>query len=162
MKKRSLNIIRTILIIIIIFISATIFGFSSQNAEESSSISGKVAQKIIEIQPKYKNINEGKKKELISNYQKPIRKLAHFSIYTLLGMAIAGLVCTYKINNKKRVAIAVSAGMLYAISDEIHQIFVSGRSGQITDVLIDTIGIIVGTIIVLKIIKLVKIKNVEK
>ena len=102
MKKRSLNIIRTILIIIIIFISATIFGFSSQNAEESSSISGKVAQKIIEIQPKYKNINEGKKKELISNYQKPIRKLAHFSIYTLLGMSIAGLTCTYEINNKKR------------------------------------------------------------
>ena len=100
MKKGKLNIIRAILIIIIIFISSTIFGFSNQNSEESSGVSSRVAEILIKIQPRYKNISDTEKEELIEQYQTPVRKFAHFSIYTLLGMSIAGLTCTYGINNK--------------------------------------------------------------
>lgn len=40
-------------------------------------------------------------------------------------------------------------GMGYAILDEIHQLFIDGRAGQVRDVLIDTIGIALGVWIVL-------------
>lgn len=162
MKKRSLNIIRTILIIIIIFISSTIFGFSNQNSEESSGVSSRVAEILIKIQPKYKNISDTEREELIEKYQAPVRKFAHFSIYTILGMSIAGLTCTYGINNKKRAIITIIAGALYAMSDEIHQTFIPGRSGQITDVLLDTFGVIIGTILVLKIVLILKNKTIKR
>ena len=145
----KITIVRIVLIAIILFITSTIFGFSNQNAEESSGISGRVAKRIIEIQPKYKNIKEEEKQELIEKYQHPVRKFAHFSIYTLLGMAIAGLTCTYKINNKKRILITLISGAVYAMTDEFHQTFIAGRSGQITDVLLDTAGVILGCIIVI-------------
>ena len=175
MKPVALNITRIVLITIIAFISITIFTFSNQDAEESSSISGEVARILIEMQPKYKNITEKEKQELISEYQKPVRKFAHFSIYTLLGMSIAGLTCTYNLTNNSKIskskgdvskdsnskststraAITLISGLLYAISDEVHQTFIAGRSGQVSDVLLDWSGIILGTIIVLGIYSLI-------
>ncbi len=141
-------IIRVVLIAIIIFITSTIFSFSNQNAEQSSGVSGKVAEVLINLQSKYKNITKEEKEQLIEKYQHPVRKFAHFSIYTLLGISIAGLTCTYEITNKKRILITIISGALYAMTDEFHQTFINGRSGEITDVMLDTTGVIVGCIIV--------------
>ena len=149
MNKILLNTIRVILITIIILICNIIFGFSNQDGTQSKGVSGKVARILIEIQPRYKEIDEIKKEELIEKYQKFVRKGAHFSIYTVLGMSITGLMCTYKLTNKKRIYISLIFGIVYACSDEIHQIFIEGRSAQVTDVLIDTLGIIFGIIIVI-------------
>ena len=154
-------IVRLILIIIILMITSTIFSFSNQDAKESSGVSSRVAEILIKLQPKYKNITDSEKAELIEKYQTPVRKFAHFSIYTILGMSIVGLTCTYKISNRKREVITIVAGALYAISDEIHQTFIEGRSGQVTDVVLDTFGIIVGTILVLGIIKILKNKRTK-
>ena len=41
-------------------------------------------------------------------------------------------------------AIILMIGSCYAASDEIHQLFVSGRAGMISDVLIDSVGVLVG------------------
>ena len=155
MKKLKM-IIRVVSIAMILFITSTIFSFSSQNAEKSSSVSGKVAEKIIEIQPKYKNITEQKKTELVELYQHPVRKMAHFTIYTLLGVAIMAFICTYDLKNKNRIIISIVLGAVYAASDEIHQTFIEGRSGQITDVLLDTFGVCVGIMIVIGIWKMCK------
>ena len=155
MKKLKM-IIRVVSIAMILFITSTIFSFSSQNAEKSLSVSGKVAEKIIEIQPKYKNITEQKKTELVELYQHPVRKMAHFTIYTLLGVAIMAFICTYDLKNKNRIIISIVLGAVYAASDEIHQTFIEGRSGQITDVLLDTFGVFVGIMIVIGIWKMCK------
>ena len=154
-------IVRFILIVIILMITSTIFSFSNQDAEKSSGTSSRVAEILIKLQPKYKNITDSEKKELIEKYQTPVRKFAHFSIYTILGMSIVGLTCTYEISNRKREVITIIAGALYAMSDEIHQTFIQGRSGQVTDVLLDTFGVIVGTILVLGIIKILKNKRAK-
>ena len=163
MRKNKImkTIVRVILIIIILIITLTIFSFSNQDAEESSSVSSRVAEILIKLQPKYKNITDSEKEELIEKYQTPVRKFAHFSIYTILGMSIVGLTCTYEISNRKRELITIIAGALYAMSDEIHQTFIAGRSGQVTDVLLDTFGVIVGTILVLGIIKILKNKRIR-
>lgn len=73
-----------------------------------------------------------------------IRKLAHITEYLILG------ILTYNVykNYNKSICISILICFLYAISDEIHQIFIPGRSGQITDILIDTIGALLGIILI--------------
>ena len=50
----------------------------------------------------------------------------------------------------KKIAIALVVCILFAISDEFHQLFVPGRGAQVKDVLIDTAGAIVGMCIVVR------------
>ena len=122
----KLNIVRIVLIIIILFITSTIFSFSNQDSEESSSVSGKVAKFVVDVV--YKDISDEERGKLVESYQHPIRKLAHFSIYTALGISVSLLMCTYKIEDMKKIVITLLYGALYAASDEIHQLFIPGRS----------------------------------
>lgn len=136
------NIIRGILILLLFGTFYIIFGFSSQNATESSGISKKVSEVIVEITNKDKPIKE---KNILVKYLEPrIRKVAHFSIYTLVGFLLMTLCFTYKISINKKIIITMILGFIYACSDEFHQTFVAGRSGEARDVLIDTSGIFIG------------------
>lgn len=45
-------------------------------------------------------------------------------------------------------------GILYATSDEIHQLFSGGRSAQLSDVCLDTLGVITGLLLYIAMIKL--------
>ena len=53
----------------------------------------------------------------------------------------------FLIFDKKLVLLSVFLAFLYACSDEIHQLFVPGRSGQVSDVLLDTLGSFTGIMI---------------
>ena len=44
----------------------------------------------------------------------------------------------------RSIAIAIAICVLYAISDEVHQLFVLGRCGQVRDVILDGFGSMVG------------------
>lgn len=129
--------------------------FSSENSSKSKKTSNKVINFIIDVNPYTKNLSYIEKKQLSKKMLTPIRKLAHFSIYTILGITVMGYVCTYDISKKKRICITLIVGMLYAISDEIHQLFVKGRSGQITDILIDTVGVLFGIGVLLLVRKMI-------
>ena len=61
----------------------TVFSFSNQISNKSSNTSGRTIKTIIEIFPTTKNLEENEKLELIEKLQTPIRKLAHFSLYTI-------------------------------------------------------------------------------
>ena len=138
----KLNIIRGILILMLAGTFCIIFGFSSQNAEESSGISKKVSESIVEITNKDKPIQE--KNKIVKFLEPRIRKLAHFSIYTVVGFLLMSLCFTYKISINKKIIISLILGFIYACSDELHQTFVTGRSGEARDVLIDTSGVFIG------------------
>jgi len=68
-----------------------------------------------------------------------LRKLAHTSEYAVLGALLLRAV--------RRVEIAFALGVLYAVSDEIHQTFVRGRHGSPLDVAIDAVGVTVGLVL---------------
>ena len=138
----KLNIIRGVLILLLMGTFYIIFGFSSQNAEESSGISKKVSETIVEITNKEKPTQE--KNTMVKYLEPRIRKLAHFSIYTVVGFLLMNLCFTYKISINKKIIISLILGFIYACSDELHQTFVVGRSGEARDVLIDTSGVFVG------------------
>lgn len=146
MKK---NILRVILIVLLIGTFFKIFSFSSQNGEESSSISQKVTVEITKNIKKIQELEKDKKEEVLAKIEKVIRKLAHFSIYTLVGILIMALMCTYDLKQRKRIIISLIVGIVYASSDEIHQLFVPGRSGMVTDVMIDTSGVALGILIIM-------------
>lgn len=148
MKK----ILYSILIIIWMLI---IFAFSNQPANESSELSDGFISKTIGNAYKIfnKNATEEQLMELKKIYTTPIRKTAHFSIYLVLGILTTLLLKEYNIENKKQILFAILICLLYATSDEIHQLFVPGRSGEIRDVLIDTAGSSLGVLITNKIIK---------
>ena len=63
---------------------------------------------------------------------------------------------TIDMDNRKRLLLSIFLAFLYACTDEIHQLFVPGRSGEIKDVCIDTCGAFIGALIVYGISKISK------
>lgn len=60
-----------------------------------------------------------------------------------------GLMTKTKLKDKWRILITIGFGMLYAILDEFHQSFSPGRTPKVTDVYIDTLGVILGALLVI-------------
>lgn len=142
MKKRII-----LYIILTIVCMITIFYFSSRNTIESNGTSKGLIKYFVTIYEKVtkSNVNE----ELIINkLNYPVRKLAHFSIYFLLGIIIYLLFL--QTNLKRKLLISISLCIIYASFDEVHQLFVFGRTAQLLDVFIDSMGSLLG-ILLLKI-----------
>ncbi len=122
-----------------------IFAFSAQPAEESSALSNAVKEKIVEIVqkifPSFGETAEGPDGDglLITL----IRKSAHFFSYFLLGILAVWTFSCYGME-KNRWLWAFLLCVLYAVGDEIHQLFVPGRAGRIGDVCIDSAGAALG------------------
>lgn len=154
MKK--INIIRIILIVLLVLTFIKIFDFSSQDSEKSGNLSRTITEKITSKIKYIQKLDEDKKEKILNKAETIIRKLAHFSEYTLVGILLMALMSTYEIKNRLRAGISLLIGILYACSDEIHQLFVPGREGRIQDVLIDTSGVITGIIIVIIILNIIK------
>lgn len=116
-----------------------IFLFSSKNSSVSNGTSKQLINKGITIYEKISN-KDVDNEVIINKLNYPVRKLAHYSIYFILGIFVYNVVCCIKIKYKMIIAIVIC--FLYASFDEIHQLFVSGRTGQVRDILIDTLGAI--------------------
>jgi VanZ family protein len=68
-----------------------------------------------------------------------LRKVAHAAEYAILAALL--------VRALRRPGAAITLGIAYAISDEIHQSFVAGREGSVLDVGIDAIGVVVGAML---------------
>jgi|GEM_PF-38127 len=90
------------------------------------------------------------------------RKAAHIIAYFVLGVLVYSLVKTYKQSIRKVISISVGFVALYAISDEFHQLFVPGRSGELRDVLIDTTAGALGITVTYFITRSKKFQNAYK
>ena len=147
---------KTISFIVLILWMIVIFSFSSADANKSTGTSDKVITTMIEIKDKITN-NEtpnNEKEIIVKNSSFYIRKIAHITEYLILGFLIFNLLKQYSVTN---IYYAIGLSILYSCTDEFHQLFINGRSGSIRDVLIDTIGILIGTYLY----KLLFIKNKE-
>lgn len=111
-----------------------IFMFSHQPAAQSSKISSSVTEKVLQI---IEHIVPNASDE-IDWWHRFIRKNAHFFIYFVLSGLLIKPLKRQDVN--KPILMAFIISVLYAMSDETHQLFIEGRSGQVRDVLIDSIG----------------------
>ena len=149
-KKSQIKILKIILIIIWMI---TVFCFSGQKGTDSGDTSRSFTVVIIQILT-------GKKLALddpfIEGIQLFIRKLAHFTVYAIGGFLIMNYAYTTKMVRKNQIICSIGLGGIYAITDEIHQLFVPGRSGNIIDAGIDTLDVITGVLAYLVLRKIVR------
>lgn len=119
---------------------ALIFYLSHQPATQSNGLSTSITEKVIEIVEKIApNLDID-----IRSFNHIIRKNAHFFAYLILGVLTSNGLRNSKVEDKRGLIIAIIISVLYAISDEVHQLFVPGRGGQVKDVIIDSTGSLVG------------------
>ena len=156
-KKRTAGLICLIACMVMIFV------FSSQNADISGNLSEGITYKIASLTVKdFETFSYEKQKEIVEGMHFYIRKAAHFSEYALLGI-IAFLNSTlYFKKTRTRFFTTLPFCLLYAATDEMHQLFTDGRCGSPVDVMIDFSGAVTGTIlifIVLTVVNAVKKKH---
>ena len=140
MKNKKVK--RFIILLLIILWAFLIFGFSSQNGDESSGLS----RKIVELFTK----NE----ETIQLVEPYVRKLAHFSEYGLGGILFVALFTTYEWTDKKIIITSILLGIWYAVTDEVHQLMVPNRHGSLFDVYLDSLGFSTGVFFAMMIIEI--------
>lgn len=131
-----------VLIVLAIIWMGVIFMFSAQVSDESKSSSNKVTSAVVNtvISIKKENISEEKRQKIIEDKTFIVRKTAHFTEYFILGLILILYLQTKEKLTTKYIILAIIFCVLYATSDEIHQLFVDGRSCKIMDILIDTCG----------------------
>lgn len=137
-----------------IIIMCAIFFFSSQEANVSTKTSTSLGRGLISFRNSLFDITMSEEELEIKALQADylIRKTAHATEYMVLSLSICIPMIAGVIFGEKsafyRILIGTIIAVIYSISDEVHQLFVPGRSGQIKDVLIDCLGVIIGALIV--------------
>lgn len=151
-NKKKIKYVKCIIAIICCII---IFSFSAVPATASTKQSKGLTYNVIKLL----NGNKLTEKELVKLTKRVnpvIRKIAHFSIYMILAIFTYMFIEELNIKSKsekerlrKNIIYTCIFCIIYAVFDEIHQIYVPGRTGKVIDVIIDTLGACTGITIIL-------------
>ena len=77
--------------------------------------------------------------------------------YAILALLVLASIAVWRGRSVvKHYGLALLTAFLYACTDEFHQLFISGRAGRFTDVLIDTTGAFLGLFLVYLIVRWVR------
>lgn len=172
MKKRFLTVLFAVMTVCSM---SLIFLNSSMNSEESDSLSMSFTRGLLELFQKPQSQNAFSEKAESSNestavsqtenndnektdtdtekkvsiLNPPMRKAAHAIEFIPLGFSLCGLFwCIFgNKSTRKSMLYSLAGGILYAASDEFHQLFVDGRSCRAKDVAVDTVGVTVGILL---------------
>lgn len=161
MKAKYLSWIPAGIVMVIIFL------FSAKPAVSSNNGSLIISEQILNL---YENITNNEyddtvRNKILDHINHAVRKGAHFLEYALLAWCICLHLMVLKLRGIRLFLYATLSSAVYALTDEIHQYFVAGRSCQLTDVLLDSCGAATGAlifIITLCIINKVKANHVSK
>lgn len=125
--------------ILVVLWMVFIFSQSHKPASESNRLSKGITGIIVET---VENVAPDVEIE-VNKYHHIIRKNAHFFSYLVLGILVVNALRNSGVN----IGLAVLVCVLYAISDEIHQLYILGRSGEVKDVIIDSAGAFAGILV---------------
>ena len=128
------------LLICVLMVAGVIFKLSSENAYESTNTASVIINPVIR---QFEESRDGHYVSLPEYYKisEFIRNIGHFIEFGILGVFVY-LLMDLHINRAEIIAFGICA--LYAISDEVHQIFVSGRGVSIIDWIVDCVGAFTG------------------
>lgn len=140
---------RIMLWILVILGMGIIYFLSSQTASESNGLSGQTIQTLLKIfMPEIGKLPPAEQMEIVAGLQSVVRDAAHVITYILLGILCMAALLTYEWEMKARILTAFFIGAGYAVFDELHQVFVSGRAFQFYDIGLDCCGLLLGILIV--------------
>ena len=154
MKNRKRLIARVILTVLTVTAVAAIFYNSSRSAVESTEQSSPLTDWINSILATFPIP--------FSVTETFIRKLAHFSEYTVLGLLLNVTVYLYRSDRKKTLLTALPIGAAVAVCDELIQLFPAGRSCEVKDMLIDFCGVLFAGLIVYAFISILEKRRIRK
>lgn len=161
-----MNLRRKVFLVLMLVMMVCIFLFSSRTSVDSTEDSYYVGRLVSELfVPDFDEWSAEDQQAFIEKIDHPVRKTAHATEYAVLAMLAAGAyfpacierdpgeirdgVADIPEKNRKRRALfsAWLTASAYAATDEFHQLFVPGRSGQISDVILDGAGALAGVVI---------------
>ena len=129
------NVIKILFMVFVIGWMGMIFYFSHQTGVQSSSMSSKITNKILHLFiSSYDDLPLNEQTEIFKNASFVIRKLAHYFEYAILGLLL--FLAIYNFTNKRGIvfSLSIGIGVLYAISDEVHQSFIGGRAPMVLEI----------------------------
>lgn len=125
-----------------------IFLYSAKTADESTEQSLAVGMRVGSIiHADFETWSDTAKVEFAQIIDKPIRKMAHMAEYAILGALLMWTVMSWRESTRKSWLIAWLLAVVYACTDEVHQLFVPGRYGSVIDVGIDSVGALIGVLV---------------
>ncbi len=173
-KNRKKIVVSSIATIFLVLLYVLIFTFSEQDGETSGGLSQMISERCVEIFNALagKNWSELMMHSMAEYFENPIRKLAHFCEYAVMGvllfliwypwLGLYGRVagqkgsCGLLQGLPRLVKLIVPWIFVSAAFDEIHQLFIPGRNGNFLDVLLDTAGGCFGLLCCIVIVKLIE------
>lgn len=135
----------------VLTVMVVIFGFSNQQSEETRK-SSDILVRPIENTLKQNFYSESEKagswKKVKHIIVKVVRKSAHMFLFFLLAVLVFMCVDSFGVNRSLNILCSFIFSVMYACTDEFHQLFVSGRTGRLSDVVIDMTGVCIGLILI--------------
>jgi VanZ family protein len=130
-----------------------IFYFSSCDATESSQSSSRVVQLLIDFGKRCNLLHlSGQEEAQFADWLTlPVRKCAHMTEYAVLSWCF--FLWIYNLVDWYPYIPAFICTFLYAATDEYHQLYVPGRAGRVTDVLIDSAGALIALFLLSRILR---------
>ena len=137
---------RIIKILLLIYWVGVIFSLSFQKSDETTKTSFGVTRSVVSVYLKItNNYSEDSLNKLVEEIHPMIRKVAHFSEFFILAILTMVVLNDFKFKYKYLYTIIFC--LVIASFDESIQYFVDGRVSSLKDVLIDTSGSIVYTLL---------------
>lgn len=147
---KKLRIVAFVPMVLMMFV---IWGFSSNTGDTSSQQSMGIVTRIIQFAECVTDteLTVDERVEWEERIHTPIRKVAHMTEYMIFSWTVALPFLLYKKKRNWISIVTLAYCICYAAIDEIHQLFIPDRAGRVVDVLIDSIGILIGIAIFRKI-----------
>ena len=140
MSKTKIIILSLILAILLM---GLIFYMSHQPREDSNSLSKSMAIRVMDVLNKFFPGRDF----TLSRVNHLLRKSAHFIVYMILAVVVLNLLVKWGVYGFRVLLYTFIFCVIFAATDEFHQLFVPGRGGQIRDVVLDSLGSLTGIFI---------------
>ena len=136
-----------------------IFAFSAQDKEESGAVSESFTYRVVSSTSFFFHLDmdDARVKEIADAIEGFVRKVAHMVEYGILSVLLYIWIGQWPMSFLRRWGTAFGAATVYAATDEIHQLFVAGRSGRFTDVCIDGLGACLGILVFILLVRAVRL-----
>ena len=126
-----------------------IFILSSMDSELSNSKSKGTINTVVEstVVVINKDISKNSINSIVDILNKPLRKCMHSFVFFVLVILLLNAFYSINIINYNGYLFSILISFIYACTDEFHQLYVVGRTGQLIDIGIDMIGVLFGVLV---------------
>lgn len=157
-EKFGMVLLRNLAGVLAIVWMCVIFAFSAQTKEESGAVSESFTFHMVSSTRTFfhLDLSDERVKEIADAIEGFVRKVAHMTEFGILSVLLYIWIGQWEMGFLRRGVTAAGATAVYAATDEIHQLFVAGRSGRFSDVCIDSAGAVAGVLVFVLLVKFVK------